>query len=99
MFPEKPSRQQAFPEKPSLLNRLANDYLGGHLTLSQLQGAIQAMLQQALLSGSDPTGRLQSWARMIDRHLDEWRVEKEPLSEAQFSAWLQDQIASGQGDS
>lgn len=99
MFPAKTAFQQAVPENKDPLNRLANDYLSGHLTLAQLEGAIKAMLHQALLSGSDPTGRLQSWARMIDRYLDEWRVEKEPLSEAQFSAWLRDQIASGAGDS
>lgn len=90
--------QQSVPNHQSPLTRFAHDYLAGRLTIDQLDDAVEALRQQALLLGINPIGELQSWSRMINRCRDEWRFEKDPLSEIQFSAWLREQIATADRD-
>jgi hypothetical protein len=80
---------RTIPELRGLFSA-ARRYLRGELSICELNGLVGQL--KALARFGQVDGRivdlLHDWDRMVNRHWNEWNLEADPLTEAQFCEWL-----------
>lgn len=70
--------------------------LEGDCTIQELNGRVAQLADAAKFWGQHPSlAQLATeWAAMIDRRWNEWGHSRSPVSEDEFSSWLQSQLSA-----
>jgi len=73
---------------------VAHRYAAGSSSVHELNGAISCARTwaKAAHANSAVLDLLDDWSHMLNRRWNEWGLEKNPISEEQFRAWLQEQL-------
>ena len=81
------------------LFEVARRYVSGASSIQELNGAVSRAQSSVKSSGAsaEVCDLLDEWSRMVNRRWNEWGLEKSPLSEAEFLAWLREQLVSVEG--
>lgn len=76
---------------------VARCYAAGTSSVHELNGAVSVARTWARSEQMNPAvlELLDEWHVMVNRRWNEWGLEKEPISEEQFRAWLQEQLIGG----
>lgn len=75
---------------------VANRYAAGASSVHELNGAICNARDMATAADADAAviSLLDDWRRMVNRRWNEWGLEKQPISEEEFQAWLREQLVN-----
>ena len=76
---------------------VARRYVAGASSVHELNGAVSVARTWARSERMNPAvlELLDEWHAMVNRRWNEWGLEKEPITEEQFQAWLQEQLICG----
>jgi len=74
----------------------ARRYLDGDCAIQELNGRVAQLADAAKFWGQHPSlAQLAAeWSAMIDRRWNEWGHSHSPISESEFSSWLQSQLSA-----
>jgi hypothetical protein len=72
----------------------ARRYVAGDLSICELNGNVGYLktLTRFGASAAPVQDLLVEWEVMVNRRWNEWGLEKDPLTEEQFVAWLKEQL-------
>lgn len=90
-----------FAAELRMLFESANRYLAGESSVHELNGRVCQCIDFARCEQLEPAivDLLVEWQYTINKRWNEWGLEREPLTEVQFIAWLRDQlILDGKSD-
>lgn len=73
---------------------VARRYATGASSVHELNGAISIARHMAAAAGADAAvlSSLGEWSDMVNRRWNEWGLEKQPITEDEFQAWLREQL-------
>lgn len=75
---------------------VARRYTTGAASVHELNGAICNARDMAAAAGADSAvlSLLDDWCVMVNRRWNEWGLERQPITEEEFQAWLREQLVS-----
>ena len=79
---------------------VARRYAAGASSVHELNGAISIARHKAAAAGAHAAivSLLDEWSDMVNRRWNEWGLEKHPMTEIEFQAWLREQLVDLERD-